>query len=119
MAALVIVALVLCRPTLVSVWAVLRILFQRMKQQGPVLLRPREIESRAGVAEPQRGLSAGSAFSPFNLPDLDGIEVSLDSYRGKCVLPVNRTPASQLTESLTRRPGLRLVPGPAAPFPGG
>jgi hypothetical protein len=120
----VIVALVLCGLTLLSVRAVLCILLQKMKQQGRVLLRLEEIEARAGIAGPQQGLSVGSPFSPFNLPNLDGIEVSLDSYRGKRVLPVNcsahcapcRTTASQLSESLTRRPGSRLAPGPAAPF---
>jgi peroxiredoxin len=93
-----VVVAVLLALILVSVWAVLYVLFQVIKQQGRLLLRLDTLENNLGVgsqgmmqAEPQ-GLEVGTAFDSFNLPDLKGQQVALEDFRGKRVLLVNWSP---------------------------
>src|SRR5262245_53031211 len=90
---------------LLSVWAVIFVLYLVIKQQGRLLLRLDEIEERLEMptdgaarhaavraAEAQRGLSVGTPFPTFKLPHLFGQEVSLEDFRGKKTLLVNWSP---------------------------
>ena len=73
--------------------------YQLFKQQGRILLRLDELESRTSTAHtaPQPssaeteapGLPLESEFPAFSLPDVAGNVVSLDGFRGRRVLLVN------------------------------
>src|ERR1700694_804792 len=70
------------------------VLYQVIKQQGRMLLRFDEIAQHitgTAVPEPQ-GLSVGTQFDSFALPDLTGQTVTLEQFRGKRVLLVNWSP---------------------------
>lgn len=72
------------------------VLYQLVKQQGRLLLRLDQLERHLGL-EPQQelalcgssGLEAGAALPDFELPDLEGRPVALESFRGRRVLLVN------------------------------
>lgn len=73
----------------------LAVLYQVLKQQGRMLLRIDALErhlgglgGHGGQAVPV-GPPSGSVLEPFSLPDLDGHEVSSESFRGRRVLLVN------------------------------
>jgi len=98
---LVIVLLGLTLLTLLSVWAVVYVLYQIIKQQGRLLLRLDELEQHLGVdsqgakhgVPPEvAGLAVGTAFDSFRLPDLNGNQVALEDFRGQRVLLVNWGP---------------------------
>jgi len=87
----VIVLLVLILISSIGLWFVL---YQVVKQQGRMLLRLDEIGQHingAAVPEPQ-GLSVGTQFDSFALPDLTGQTITLEQFRGKRVLLVNWSP---------------------------
>ena len=73
--------------------------YQLLKQQGRILLRLDELESRTSAAHTAHqhpsaeteapGLPLESEFPAFNLPDLAGNVMSLDGFRGRRVLLVN------------------------------
>jgi peroxiredoxin len=75
---------------LVSLWFGL---YQIVKQQGRIILRLDALEQRAAAqpAEPQ-GLEVGTEFPAFTLPDLEGAQVALESFRGQRVLLVHWSP---------------------------
>ena len=77
---------------LVSLWFGL---YQIVKQQGRIILRLDALEQQRGAAaqpaEPQ-GLGVGTEFPAFTLPDLEGAQVALESFRGKRVLLVHWSP---------------------------
>jgi peroxiredoxin len=82
---------------LVSVWAVLFLLYQIVKQQGRLLLRLDGVEEQLRSLAPVKpevpaGLPVGEKFQPFQLADLDGNKVALEDFRGKRVLLVNWSP---------------------------
>ncbi|MEW6152964.1 MAG: TlpA disulfide reductase family protein [Actinomycetota bacterium] len=86
------------------------VLYQVVRQQGRMMLRIDELERLLGVGGGARdghighvahgsqavgtpvGLPVGSALEPFTLPDLDGNDVALESFRGRQVLVVNWSP---------------------------
>lgn len=94
---------------LLSLWAVF---YQLLQQRGRLLVRLDVMESRlsflnqlvAKGEQPDRpqppqiptpqtvGLSAGSPFSPFELPDLEGNVTRLESFSGKRLLVVHWNP---------------------------
>src|SRR2546425_6821868 len=77
---------------LVSVWFGF---YQLVKQQGRILLRLDALaKQHAAAAEPAQpqGLEVGTEFPAFRLPDLEGAEVALESFRGKRVLLVHWSP---------------------------
>jgi peroxiredoxin len=86
---------------LVSVWAVLFVLYLVVKQQGRLLLRLDGIEEQLGmpdpraqrpVAEPQ-GLAVGTPFPSFTMSHLlTEQEIRLEDFRGKRLLLVNWSP---------------------------
>lgn len=87
----VIVLLVLILISSIGLWFVL---YQVVKQQGRMLLRFDEIGQHINgdaVPEPQ-GLSVGTQFDSFALPDLTGQTITLEQFRGKRVLLVNWSP---------------------------
>jgi peroxiredoxin len=73
--------------------------YQLFKQQGRILLRLDELQSRTSTAHTEHehsspeteapGLPLESAFPAFSLPDLAGNFMSLDGFRGRRVLLVN------------------------------
>jgi len=81
---------------LLSLWVGL---YQVFKQQGRILLRLDELESRTpaghtahehpGAETEAPGLPLESAFPAFSLPNLEGSVVSLHEFRGRRVLLVN------------------------------
>ncbi len=81
-----------------TVWALLFVLYQVIKQQGRVLLRLDRIEQQlqtiAAPSEPAavEGLPVGEPFPSFKLPNLDGNEVALEDFSGRKVLVVNWSP---------------------------
>jgi peroxiredoxin len=80
-----------------SVWAVLFVLYHVVKQQGRVLLRLDSLEHGLGIpgpgaAQAPAGMAVGSEFPAFSLPDLAGKLVALEDLRGKRVLLVNWSP---------------------------
>src|SRR5436190_21664383 len=90
---------------LLSVWAVIFVLYLVIKQQGRLLLRLDDLEERlemptegasravmAHAAQAQRGLAVGTPFPTFKLPDLTGQELSLENFRDKKTLLVNWNP---------------------------
>ena len=83
---------------LVSIWAMLFVLYQVIKQQGRVLLRldgiETQLETLAPPAQPEavQGLPVGEPFPAFTLPNLDGNPVTLDDFSGRRVLVVNWSP---------------------------
>lgn len=85
----------------VSVWAMLFVLYEVVKQQGRVLLRLDGIEKQlealaapAAAAQPEvaQGMAAGEAFPPFKLANLDGNAVALEDFAGRKALVVNWSP---------------------------
>jgi peroxiredoxin len=87
----VIVLLVFILISSIGLWFVL---YQVVKQQGRILLRLDEIGHHTNgdaVPEPQ-GLTVGTQFDSFALPDLTGQIVTLEQFRGKRVLLVNWSP---------------------------
>jgi len=85
------VEMVLLTLILVSVWFGF---FQIVKQQGRIILRLDELESRipARPAEPP-GLPIGAEIPSFKLPNLAGKEVALEDFRGQRVLLVYWSPS--------------------------
>lgn len=80
---------------LISLWLVL---YQLVKQQGRMLLRLDELDSRIpnghqgavhGVQISPTGLGVGKSFDAFSLPDLMGHTVALKDFRGQRVLVIN------------------------------
>jgi peroxiredoxin len=72
--------------------------YQLVRQQGRILLRLDELETRLAGAEPSpvngrpRGLPVATSVPPFRLPDLSGAEVGLEDFRGRRVLLVHWDP---------------------------
>jgi peroxiredoxin len=78
-------------------------LYQIVRQQGRLLLRLDQVERRLGLdareavlrgtvaiqARQPAGLALGTTLPDFHLPDLDGREVTLASFRGRRVLLVH------------------------------
>lgn len=97
MIALLTTTVVLLGLILVSLWVVL---YQLVKQQGRLLLRQDDLESRltgavraAPTVEVQpKGLPVGTPVPPFRLPDLTGKTVSLEDFQGKRVFLVHWSP---------------------------
>jgi peroxiredoxin len=74
-----------------------------MRRYGRLLMRVEELEGAAGVAaEPAlpTGLELGTEVPLFALPDLDGREVDLASFRGRQVLLVHWSPQCGFCEMI-------------------
>lgn len=91
------------------------VLYHLVKQQGRLLLRIEHLEGMLGVngqhnhglvasagdgvATPV-GLPIGAPVDPFTLADLDGNDVSLESYKGRQVVLVNWSPTCGFCEMI-------------------
>jgi peroxiredoxin len=74
------------------------VLYQLVKQQGRLLLRLDELETRlgpGGQAAAQHGsaeLAVGMPMRPFQLTDLNGKELALEAFKGTKVLLIHWSP---------------------------
>ena len=74
-----------------------------MRQYGRLLLRVEQLEGAAGAAAQPAlptGLEVGTEVPRFALPDLDGREVELESFRGKQALLVHWSPQCGFCEAI-------------------
>jgi peroxiredoxin len=91
-------AALLLAAVIVTIWAVLFVLYQVIRQQGRVLLRldgiEQQLQTFALPSEPAvvEGLPVGEPFPAFKLPNLDGNEVTLEDFNGRKALVVNWSP---------------------------
>lgn len=105
MVGLLVCVVVLLGLILVTLWAVL---YQLVKQQGRLLLRQDDLESRlvrigpnlasngaamAGARAQPAGLPVGTPLPPFRLSNLEGRVVDSEDLRGKRVLLIHWSPS--------------------------